>query len=197
MKKSGLILSVFVLVSCASTGGVTVLERADHLSSSPSWASITNAAPIVEGKLTFIGYVEVDADASKSAAANMADEKARTEPFRALVDQYLEQNQLSEDLRKDSSISQRIISSTRGYLPPLTSMSVTKRYWEVVRTERKDGTAREELRFYSLAEVNKNDFENAKKIYFQRLNGNSETKAILTDVGAKQRDAVLNSKQGE
>ena len=191
------VVAFVTLISCASTNGVSVLERADHLSSAPSWASITNGAPVIEGKLTFLGYVEVDADASKSATANMADEKARTEPFRALVDQYLEQNQLSEDLRKDSSISQRIISSTRGYLPPLPSMAVTKRYWEVVRTERKDGSAREELRFYSLAEVSKNDFENAKKVYFQRLNGNKETKAILNDVGAKQRDAVLNTKQGE
>ena len=47
--------------------------------------------------------VEVDGDASKSAALNMSDEKAMSEPMRALTDQFLEQNQVGEELRKSSS----------------------------------------------------------------------------------------------
>lgn len=64
-----------ILSACASTGP-KVIERADALSSAPEWASVTRSAHEKDGKQFFLGYITLNEGASKSAAMNMADEKA-------------------------------------------------------------------------------------------------------------------------
>lgn len=183
----GLLLGM--LMGCATVPGTRVVERADDLGSAPNWASITRPTFEENGKRFFLGWIEVDGDASKSAALNMADEKAMSEPMRGLADEFLDQNQVGEELRKDASVGQRIISATRGYRPPMPSLHISKRYWETVLTL----DNRLELRAFSLVEIPVQDFEKAKRDYSQKLAGNSEVKTILKDVGAKQRERVLTS----
>jgi hypothetical protein len=180
-----------MLMGCATVPGSRVVERADDLGSAPSWASITRPTFEENGKRFFLGWIEVDGDASKSAALNMADEKAMSEPMRGLADEFLDQNQVGEELRKDASVGQRIISATRGYRPPMPSLHISKRYWETVLTL----DNRLELRAFSLVEIPVQDFEKAKRDYSQKLAGNSEVKTILKDVGAKQRERVLTSEE--
>jgi hypothetical protein len=183
-----------MLSACATTSGVSVVERADGLSSTPEWASFTNSVKEDHGKFFFLGYVEVSGDASKSAALNMSDEKAMSEPMRALTDQFLDQNQVGEELRKDNSVGTRIISATRGYRPPMADLKIVKRYWETVRVPNQDDPSetRVELRAYSLAQISKADYESAKREYLARLRGTPAVKKILEDVGAKQREEVLS-----
>ena len=178
------------ITACTTTPSVSVIERADSLSSKPEWASITRSTFEESGKLFFLGYIEVSGDASKSAALNMADEKAMSEPLRSLTDQFLDQNQVGEELRKDSSVGQRIISATRGYRPPMAGLRIVHRYWETARVPNQDdpNITKVELRAYSLAELSRADFESAKAAYFSRLRGESEVKKILEEVGVAQRE---------
>ncbi len=189
-----LVLSLITSSACTTTPDVSVVERADSLSSKPEWASVTRANYEEEGKMFFLGYIEVDGDSSKSAALNMSDEKAMSEPLRALTDQFLDQNQVGEELRKDSSVGQRVISATRGYRPPMAGLKVVSRYWETVRVPNQSdpNITRVELRAYSLVELPKSDFENAKKAYFTRLSGEPAVKKILDEVGAAQIDSVMS-----
>jgi len=184
---------LFQLVGCTTSPKVNVIERADSLSDKPDWASTINSSFEREGRQYFVGYVEVEGQASKSAALNMSDEKAMAEPLRSLSDQFLDQNQVGEELRKGDSIGQRVISVTRGYRPPMAGLKIVNRYWELVRVPNQDdlNLTRVELRAYSLAELPKSDYEQAKRDYFTRLKGDPEVKAILKEVGEKQRSAAM------
>ena len=187
-------IALLAPVACTTTPEVSVIERADSLSSKPQWASLTQSKQEEQGSLFFLGYIEVERDASKSAALNMSDEKAMSEPLRALADQFLDQNQVGEELRKDASVGQRVISATRGYRPPMAGLKVVHRYWETVRVPNQDDPeiTRVELRAYSLVELPKADYESAKKAYFARLRGEPAVKKILEEVGATQRDAAMS-----
>ena len=189
------LFGLLFLVSCASHRGVSVLERADDLKARPDWASITKPSWMENGNHYFLGYVEVSGDASTSAALNMSDEKAMAEPLRALVENYLEQNQVGEELRLETAIGQRIISATKGYRPPMPGLKITKRYWETIRIPQGDdpNQVRLELRAYALAELPHSDYEKAKEEYFNRLNGQPRIAEILEEVGQKQLDQVLNN----
>jgi hypothetical protein len=175
------------LVASCSTTGPKVLERADALDDKPEWAKVTEPSFEENGKKYFLGYIELDSGVSKSAAMNMADEKALSEPTRAFVDEFLDQNQVGEELRQDSVVGQRIISATRGFRVPMPSLTIVKRHWETVST----GPYTSNVRVYSLAEISIPDFEKAKKDSLDRLAGNSEMRKIIREVGKKQRDRIL------
>lgn len=170
---------------------VTILERSDDYTSKPAWASLDNATKIENGKKYFtVSFTIEGEDVSKSGALNASDEKAFAEPMRTLVDQYLDQNQVGEELRSSESVGTRVISATRGYRPPMPSLEVVNRYYETAVTTLPNGGYRYETRAFSRASVDVADYEKAKKLYFSRLKGTSEVQDILKDVGAKQREAV-------
>jgi hypothetical protein len=177
---------LLMVVGCTTTGP-RVIERADSLDERPDWAKVTEPSFEKEGKKYFVGFVELDSHASKSAALNMSDEKALSEPMRAFVDEFLDQNQVGEELRQESSVGQRVISATRGFRVPMPSLTITKRYWETVGTSDRHST----VYAYSLAEISTEDFEKAQRDCLARLNGNTEVKNILREVGKKQRDRIL------
>ena len=185
-----------ILSACASTGP-KVIERADALSSAPEWASVTRSAHEKDGKHFFLGYITLNEGASKSAAMNMADEKALSEPMRAIVKEFLDQNQVGESVNQGDTVGQRVISATRGYRPPMPGLHIANRYWETVMVPTADGKQRIELRVYSLAGIPSNEYADAKKAALQNLSGNNEVKKILDDVGARQRDAVLGGNKSE
>ena len=198
MKKYVAILSMGLLaVSCASNQVIqSTVERADDVSSRPDWASLTKPIYEENGKKYFLGFVEVDSESSKSAALNMSDEKAISEPFRSIVDQFLDQNQVGEELK--GSTGQRIISSTRSSRPAITDLQIVKRYWELVEPKPINGPVRSSLRVYSLAEVSTAELERAKQRYLSSLSSNLNVKKVLDEVGALQREKALNQKnQGE
>lgn len=184
--------TLVVLAGCTSTGP-RVLERADALGSAPEWVQVTRPAFEEDGKKYFLGYVEVDGDANKSAALNMADEKALSEPMRALVDQFLDQNQVGEDVRHDAAIGSRIISATRGSRPPMPTLTIVKRYWEKVaeREANLDVYGASKVRAFALAEISVPEYERAKREVFLRLSGNTQLKQVLDEVGSKQRENIL------
>lgn len=194
--KSSLLALPFVLSACASTGP-KVIERADALGSAPEWASVTRGAYEKEGKHFFLGYITLNDGASKSAAMNMADEKALSEPMRAIVKEFLDQNQVGESVNQGDAVGQRVISATRGYRPPMPGLHIANRYWETVMVPSADGKQRIELRVYSLAGIPSNEYAEAKKAALQNLSGNNEVKKILDDVGARQREAVLGGNKSE
>lgn len=177
----------FLIALAGCSSGPPVVERVDGNWSSPSWATVTKPSWEDDGKKFFVGYVEVDGDASKSAAMNMSDEKALSEPMRSLVDEFLDQNQVGENLRRESTFGQRVISATRGFRAPMPSLTIVKRYWETVAPDKYTTVTR----CYSLAEISIKDFERAKAEYFERLANNTEMRAILRDVGRKQRERIL------
>ena len=180
-------LFLVLLLISACSHGPRIIETADD-ESRPSWASTTKPRFIKDGKIYFVAYVEVDGNDSKSAAQNMSDEKAMSEPFRALADEFLDQNQVGEELRKAANVGQRVISATRGYRPPMPSLQIVNRYWEV-RSMGEHGPLN--LKAFSLVEIPIPDYEAAKAAYLNRLAGDSEVKKVLADVGEKQRRKVL------
>jgi hypothetical protein len=196
LKRFGALSVSMALYACASTGP-KVIERADSLSSAPDWASVTKGAYEKEGKHFFLGYITLNEGASKSAAMNMADEKALSEPMRAIVKEFLDQNQVGESVNQGDAVGQRVISATRGYRPPMPGLHITNRYWETVMVPTVDGKPRIELRVYSLAGIPSSEYAEAKKAALQNLSGNNEVKKILDDVGARQRDAVLGGSKSE
>lgn len=177
----------FLLAGCSSTGP-RVIETADG-ESHPSWASVLRPVYADDGKRFFVGYVEVDGDASRSSALNMADEKALSEPMRSLADQFLDQNQVGEELRRDGSVGQRVISATRSFRMPMPGLQIVKRFWETVQVDQFTTATRA----YALAEVTDAEYEKAKHDYFSRLRGDSEVAKILRDVGQQQRDAIFQA----
>lgn len=179
-------VSLVALVGCSS--GPRVVESVDN-ESRPSWATVTKPVFSDDGHRYFVGYVEVDGDASRSSALNMADEKALSEPMRSLADQFLDQNQVGEELRRDGSVGQRVISATRSFRMPMPGLQIVKRYWETVQLN-EFTTA---TRAYALAEVSDAEYEKAKRDYFARLRGDSEVAKILREVGQQQRDAIFQA----
>lgn len=182
-----------MMQACVTTPSTMVLERADDLSAAPEWASFSKPQRSDDKHVRFLGYVEVPGDSLKSAAFNMSDEKALSEPTRSLVDAFLEQNQVGEELRADASFGRRIISATSGYRPAIPSLHITQRYFEVVVIKSGVGEDQTRLRVWSLAEANRHDFDRARANYLRRLNGEPEVKKILDDVGARQIDQVTKA----
>ena len=187
----------FVAVSCTTMipkASVEVLERSDSYTSKPEWASIDHPTKTENGKKTFTSSVTIEGeDVSKSALLNMSDEKAFSEPMRSLVDQYLDQNQVGEDIRSSGTVGTRIISASRGYRPPMPSLEVVNRYYETVIITLPNGSFHQETRAYSRVSVDMNDYEKAKRTYFNRLNKTSEVQNVLKEVGAQQREAIQDS----
>lgn len=182
-----LLIAIGLLISACSSTGTRIIETADDLSR-PGWASTVMPSFTKDGKIYFVGHVEVSGDSSKSAALNMSDEKTMSEPLRALADEFLDQNQVGEELRKEASVGQRVISATRGYRPPMPGLKVVGRYWELRQTGEYGPT---NLTAFSLVELPLSDYESAKAAYLSRLAGNSEVKKILADVGEKQRRKIM------
>lgn len=187
------VLAFLTLQACATTGS-KVIERADSLGATPEWASVTRSAFEKDGKHFFIGYITLNESASKSAAMNMADEKALSEPMRAIVKEFLDQNQVGESVNLDEAAGQRIISATRGYRPPMPGLHIANRYWETVMVPTADGKQRIELRVYSLAAIPSSEYSDAKKSALKNLSGNNEIKKILDEVGSKQMENLLTEK---
>ena len=171
-----------------------ILERADDLKEKPKWASITDPLTEDAKNYYFLGYVEVDADSRKSAALNMSDEKAFSEPFRSMVNSYLDQNQVAEELKE--SIGQRIISSTNSERPYLAKFHISKRYWEIVETKNSQGEYNTTLRCFSLGSVPKQEYEQAKLQLNKKLNAHSQIKNLLNEIGKKQiEQSQINTTQ--
>jgi hypothetical protein len=184
------------LCSCATTNSVSVLQRADHLSSTPEWASVTNSITEDKDKTYFLGYVELDSEASKSAALNMADQKAYAAPMESMVEAYFQQNKIAEDLKKNSGVSELILSAARSERPAMPGLRVKKRYWEIVEVKSSKGTE-QQLHVFSQAEIPTTEYEKAKKDVLAKLNGNSALKKQLDEVAQKQQDQLLNSSKKE
>jgi hypothetical protein len=194
MRVLGVILSSAVLVSCASTPSVTVIQRADYLKEKPEWASLSNLVAEDKQNTYFLGYVELDSDVSKSAALSMADNKAYAMPMESMVEAYFQQNKIAEDLRKNSAVSELLMSSARSSRPAMPGLRVSKRYWEVVQVKTEKGNS-EQLHVYSLAEIPNQEFEKAKKDVLANLNGNSELKKNLDEISKKQQESLLNQQK--
>lgn len=186
--------AVVITTACTTTPSVTVVQRADYLSSKPEWATLSNAVHSDKANTYFLGYVELDSEVSKSSALSMADNKAYAMPMESMVDAYFQQNKIAEDLRKNSSVSEMIMSSARNSRPAMPGLRVSKRYWEVVQVKTERGTD-EQLHVYSLAEIPTQEFEKAKREVLANLNGNSELKRNLDEVAKKQQEQLLSSEQ--
>jgi hypothetical protein len=186
-----LAVSVLVLLSSCVTTRPWVSERSDDLQSRPDWATLDKSMSRSSGVVSFLGYVEVAGDSSKSAALNMADEKALSEPMRSIVGQFLDQNQVGEELRRELNIGQRIISAARNKRATMPSLSITRRYWETVVVPQ-SGLSDDlvHLRVYSLAEVPAAEFKAARAAVISELSANTEVGKILNEVGQKQREAL-------
>lgn len=176
--------------ACTSSSGAKVIERADSLSDTPAWASVTKASFEDEKNKYFVAWIEVPGDRSKSAALTGADRKAIDAPWVSLTQEFFEQIQTSEDLAKDSNSIERITSEVRGSRPQ-ASIVISKRYWEIVEVK-KDTGIEYDLRAYSLAEIPKSEYTRAKREYFDRLNKNPRVQKIKDEIGSKQRENVLN-----
>ncbi len=100
---------------------------------------------------------------------------------------------MGEELRADAVFGRRIISATSGYRPPIQSLQITQRYFEVVVVKSVVGEDQTRLRVWSLAEASRHDFDRARTNYLRRLNGESEVKKILNNVGAKQIEQATKS----
>jgi hypothetical protein len=182
-------LASMFMVSCASTSfkpSVEVLEASDK---KPAWVSITTPSGTEEGGRYFVAFVTVDGDASKSAALNMADEKAFAEAFRSVVDAYMEQNQVGEEAK--ATVGHRLISATKGFRPTMPSMHISSRYWETMITSLPNGAFKTELRAFSKASVTANDLAKAAQMYADRMNKTPEIQNILKEVGAQQINTVM------
>lgn len=192
----GVILIVISLLSasCTTTPSVTVIQRADYINAKPEWASLSNAVHSDKQNTYFLGYVELDADVSKSSALTMADNRAYSMPMESMVEAYFQQNKLAEDLRKSSAVNELLMSSARSSRPAMPGLRVSKRYWEVVQVKTEKGTS-EQLHVYSLAEIPNNEFETAKKDVLSKLNGNSELKKNLDEIAKKQQENLLNQER--
>lgn len=192
MKRLVLIAGFAVSCATAPKASLTVLERSDEASSRPGWASFDVPVSIIEGKIYFTSNVTVSGSPSKSALMNMADEKAFSEPMRAIVDEFLDQNQVAEELNSDVNLSQRIISATRGYRAAMPSAHVVNRYWESVIVTLPDGSFRTETRGFSRVSIDIGDYERAKRDTLARLHKSPAIKDLLQEVGSKQIEKVLN-----
>lgn len=188
----GILFSVIGMIGCSTTNSINILQRADDLSSTPEWASITESIQSKDDKTFFLGYVELSVDASKSGALNMSDMKAYAAPMESMVDAYFQQNEIAEDIRADSAISQLIISAARNSRPPMPGLRIVKRYWEVIEVQSKLGITHQ-LHVFSLAEIPTSEYERAKRTVLAKLNGNPELKRVLKEVSQKQRDQLLNT----
>ena len=191
-----MIFLLLLVFGCSTTNSVSIIQRADNLSSAPDWASITTSIKNEGDRTFFIGYAELPADASKSGALNMTDQKAYASPMESMVDLYFQQNEVAEDIRSDSSISQLILSAVRSSRPPMPGLRVIKRYWEVAEVKSSLGTM-QQLHVFSLAEIPTSEYEKVKRVILAKLNGNSELKRVLKEVSQKQRDQIFNTPKSD
>lgn len=182
-------LSLVLISACTSTSNgmknlkpsVELLEASD---AKPTWVSFTTPIGKEEGGRYFTSFVAISGDASKAAALNMSDEKAFSEAFRSIVNDFLDQTQVGED--EKTTIGHRIISSTRSYRPAMPSLHISSRYWENVVITLPDGSFRSELRAFSKASVAESDYQRASKAYIDSLNKAPEMKVLLQEIAHKQ-----------
>jgi hypothetical protein len=180
-----------MFAACATSPSVTVVQRADHLSETPSWVSLSNAVTADKQNTYFLGYVELGADVSKSAALNMADQKAYASPMESMVEAYFQQNKVAEDLKKNSAVSELLMSAARNSRPAMPGLRVTKRYWEVVEVKNDKGTE-QQLHVFSLAEIPSSEYETAKKEVLSKLGSDSALKRSIDEIAKKQQEQLLN-----
>lgn len=177
-------------IGCSTSGissngksSVELLEASE--SSKPEWAHIGRVSSKNQNKMQFLGYVELDGNVRKSAAFNMVDEKALSEPFKSLVKEFIDQSKVGESIINDESISERIIVSTRKMRPAMPTLQIINRYYEVVETKSSTGIEKV-LRVYALAEVSENDYNKAAKDYLAKLNGSSDMKDLIDSISKDQ-----------
>jgi hypothetical protein len=195
MLKKSFLLVIFSMAfsACATTPSVTVLQRSDDLSSKPSWVSLSNAVRADKENTYFLGYAEVQADSNKAAALRMSDKTAYAMPMEAMVDAFFQQTKIAEDLKKNSAVSEMVMSVARNSVPPMPGLRVSRRYWEVVIVKTEKGTD-EQLHAYSMAEIPTSEYETAKKAVLDKMSGNSELKKNLDEIAKKQQEQLLEKK---
>jgi hypothetical protein len=177
-------------VACVSVKGPQVLERSDNLAAAPTWVRLDQPAESPPGRMQFLGLVTVPGDSSKSAALNMADEKALSEPMRAIVSAFLDQNQVGEDMRIQDQVGQRIISATRTMRPAMPTLRIARRYWETrSAVDPSSGEVIYQLHAWAQAELEEADFTRARREYLSQLRGDPKIRAILDEVGRAQRES--------
>lgn len=192
MKRLVLIAGFAISCATAPKASLTVLERSDEKLSRPEWASFDSPVSVADGKIYFTSNVTVSGSPSKSALMNMSDEKAFSEPMRAIVNEFLDQNQVAEELSSDVNLSQRIISATRGYRAAMPSAHIANRYWESVIVTLPDGSFKTETRGFSRVSIDLADYEQAKRDTLARLRKTPVIQNLLEEIGVKQIDKVIN-----
>ena len=180
---------MLMVTGCTTTSGPRVLERSDGLLAPPPWAQLDRSSQATEGRTQFVGFVNVPGESSKSAALNMADEKALSEPMRAMVTAFMDQNQVGEELSSSDQVGQRIISATRKQRPNMASLKITRRYWETrTSVDPVTGAPTYELHAWALAEIDDAEFAKAQRDFLSALRTEPKVRAILDEVGKNQRE---------
>lgn len=163
MKNLVLYVCSFIIVACSSVSETTVSKMDGE--SKPSWASQEKALVSKDGKLTILGFSELDADAKISAAFRMSDSQARGELSKMVENQFssIFQN-LEEGTTDEGNLSRYYASEVSKNM--LRELKIIKRYWEKVQSFDRDGEKTFRLRVYSLAEIPESHY---KKLVREKL----------------------------
>lgn len=151
-----LLILTLICVSCSSLGDKTISSLDDR--SKPEWANPEKTITSKDGKMTILGFSEVDADAKISAAYRLSDGAARSELSKMVQNQFSDifQN-LEEGLTDEGSLSRYYASEVSKNM--LRELRITKRFWEKVQTIDRDGEKTFRLRVYSLAEIPESNYK--------------------------------------
>ena len=181
-------IAACLMSACSSGPSVRVVEQSD---SKPSWASLTRTTYEDSGNKYFVGYFTADGDSRPSAVVNGSKTKALAMPLESISDDFLQQSGVAED--DSGSSSKLIISALRKNPPNIPGLQITSNYYERVEIQNGDGTAKNEIRAYSLAVCPVAEYNQAKHDALARLKGDPKVKKELDDIMAKQRDRALEN----
>ena len=178
--KNIFLATLILTVSCSSVSE-RVITRMDDLSEKPKWASISKVMFADKGKVFSVGYSEGLADNRVSALSRIADNNARLEISRNILNEtgFIFQN-IEEGINEGGQFS-------RFYGNEL-SKSIThgvrqeRRYWEKVKTFDESGDVIFKVRVYSLISIEEKDLRKAIKMSLTKKK----------EISPKMREAIDN-----
>lgn len=172
MRNYIILLSLFIIYSCSSFTE-KVISHSSNYESKPAWADITKPMFKKEGKVYSVGVAEASINAKATALARVADNNARHEISRTIVNEmsFIFQN-AEEGVENSGELARFYGNEFSKHIS--SGIYQEERYWEKVKTFDEDGAPKYVLKIYSLISLKESKLKKAMKYALNHEKGLSK-----------------------
>jgi hypothetical protein len=180
MKTLPLLLLIIFVTSCSSISE-KVISRMDNVDEKPSWATLSKTMFVKEGKVFSVGLTEANAGSRVSALSRVADNNARFELSRTIIDEssFIFQN-MEEGAEEGGQLSRFYGNELSKHVSH--GVRQEKRYWEKIQTFDEHGDKVFRIKLFSLVSIKESDLKKAVKRALNKEQG----------ISPKMKEAIDN-----